>query len=353
MTDHHDTVDPATTITGGVDTHKDTHTAAALDGLGRLHATAQFPATRAGYTRLRDWLCSFGTVTAVGVEGTSSYGAGLTRHLLEHDIPVTEVNRPDRAARRRHGKNDTLDAINAATAVQSGHATATPKTTTGVAAAAAALRTVRTSASKSRTVAVNQLHSLLVTAPETLRETLSGHTGAALITHCARLRPGTDPTGPLTAITTALRRLARRIQHLTSEIADADAELKPLLQRALPRTTAVFGVGPDTAGQLLATASDNIDRITTDAQFAHLCGAAPIPASSGRTNRHRLNRGGDRRANAALYRIVIVRMRHDPATRAYVTKRTAQGKTKRDIIRCLKRYVARELFRTLTTDLTP
>ncbi|MBN6037019.1 IS110 family transposase [Amycolatopsis sp. 195334CR] len=353
MTDQHGIVDTAqhTAVIAGVDTHKDTHTAAALDPVGRVLGTHTFPATTAGYTALGTWLAGFGTVSAAGVEGTGSYGAGLARYLAGEGVTVVEVNQPDRHARRRKGKTDTQDAINTARAVLAGHAEATPKAGTGPAAAITALRTALTSAVKSRTAALNQLHALIVTAPAPLRESLSGLTGTTLIRACARLRPGTDLTSPVNATKTALRRLARRITDLTTEITDAKTDLNTLTRQVLPATTAVFGVGPDTAAQLLATAGDNPDRITTEAQFAHLCGTAPIDASSGRNNRHRLNRGGDRHANAALHRIVIVRLRHCPRTRAYLERRTREGLPKRHIIRCLKRYVAREIHRTITTDI--
>ncbi|TDV49025.1 IS110 family transposase [Actinophytocola oryzae] len=354
MTDQHCTVDTSreVVVTGGVDTHKDTHTTAALDGLGRLLGTHTFPATRAGYTALLAWLHGFGTVTKVGVEGTRSYGAGLNSYLTDHGVCVVEVNQPDRHTRRRTGKTDTHDAVNAAHAVQSGRATATPKAGTGPAAAIAALRTTLTGAVKSRTIALNQLDNLIVTAPTALRESLTGYTRKQLITTCARLRPTGDLTNPTTATKTALRRLARRIQHLTTEINDTKTELTTLTTQLLPRTTALLGVGPDTAAQLLITAGDNPQRIHSDAALAHLCGTAPIPASSGRTDRHRLNRGGDRHANAAIYHIVIVRMRHCPTTRAYIQRRTAEGLPKRHTIRCLKRYVTREIFHTLTADIT-
>ena len=338
-------------VTGGVDTHKDTHTAAALDGVGQVLGTRTFPTTQAGYAALLAWLRGFGTVTAVGVEGTRSYGAGLSGYLATATITVVEVNQPDRHTRRRKGKTDTQDAINAAQAVLSGRATATPKTGTGPAASITALRTTLTSATKSRTAALNQLDSLIVTAPAALRESLTGHTGQALITTCARLRPSADLTCPTTATKTALRRLARRIQLLTTEIDETKTELHALTTQVLPRTTALFGVGPDTAAQMLTTAGDNPERIGTDASFAHLCGTAPIEASSGRSDRHRLNRGGDRHANAATYRVVIVRMRHCPRTRAYIERRTAEGLPKRHIIRCLKRYVTREIYHALIADM--
>lgn len=339
-------------VTGGVDTHKDFHVAAAKDDLGRLLDTATFPATTAGFAALLAWLQTFGTVSTVGVEGTGSYGAGLARYLTAAGVNVVEVNRPDRAKRRRHGKSDTHDAISAAAVVQSGEASAVPKTGTGIAAAVRVLRTARASAVKSRTVALNQLDSVLVTAPAALRESLTELTGPARVAACARLRPTGALSDPVTATKTVLRRLARRVHALSTEITDADTELAPLLTAALPRTMALLGVGPDTAGQLLSTVGDNPGRFTVESDFAHLCGVAPIEASSGRNSGcWRLNRGGDRQANAALYRIVIVRMRHCPTTRAYVAKRTTEGKGKRSIIRCLKRYVAREIHRTLTADL--
>jgi transposase len=346
MTDQHAVVE----VTGGVDTHKDTHVAAAKDALGRVLGTQAFPATTAGFTALMGWLSGWGTVSAVGVEGTGSYGAGLARYLTAQGVPVVEVNRPDRAKRRQKGKSDPQDAINAAAAVQSGDATATPKAGIGIVEAIRAVRTVRVSAVTSRTVALNQLHSLIVTAPAALRETLTGLTGAALLSHCAALQLGTDLTDPTQATTTALRRLARRVQHLTEEIHHADTELHALTSAAAPRTRALLGVGPDTAAQLLTTAGDNPDRLHTEAAFAHLCGVAPIQASSGRTDKHRLNRGGDRHANAALYRIVIVRLRHCERTRVYLQRRTRQGLSKKDIIRCLKRYVARQIYNALRAD---
>lgn len=339
-------------IIAGVDTHKDTHHAAILNHLGRLVATEQFPTTTTGLAALHTWLTDHGTPHAVGVEGTGSYGAGLTRHLHAHAITVIEVDRPDRKTRRRHGKSDPIDAIAAAHAVLSGRATSTPKTRTGPAEAIRVLHTVRTEAVKARTATLNHLHALTGTAPGPLRDQLRDLTGTALITHCARLRPATTLTDPTQATKTALRRLARRVQALTAEITDADRELTALTTTVAPRTTALRGVGPHTAAQLLATAGDNPQRIATEASFARLCGVAPVPASSGNSTRQRLHRGGDRHANAALHRVVIVRMRHCARTRAYVTRRTSEGKTKKEIIRCLKRYVAREVYQAILADLT-
>jgi transposase len=336
-------------VTGGVDTHRDTHTAAAIDGQARLLGHRQFPATAAGYTALLAWLGSFGQLVLVGVEGTGSYGAELAAHLHQAGVAVVEVDRPDRAARRRDGKSDPLDAEAAARAAQSGRADGIPKRRGGPVQALAALRVARRSAIDQRADAQRQIKSLIVTAPEPLRAQLRPLTDTELIRHCATRRP--DPTrvaDPHTALVLALRSLARRHQQLTAEINELDKLITPLVARTNPTLYALYGVGPDTAGQLLVTAGNNPDRLRSEAAFAMLCGAAPLPASSGRTDRHRLNRGGDRQANAALYRIVLTRLRHDPRTRAYVERRTAAGMTKKDIMRCLKRYVAREVYAALT-----
>jgi transposase len=341
-------------VTGGVDTHKDAHLAAALDSVGRVLGTRSFPATTAGHADLLAWLSGFGPVTAVGVEGTGSYGAGLARHLTGAGTRVIEVDRPDRATRRRQGKSDPVDALAAARAVQSGRATGTPKTRTGPVEAIRVLHTVRHQAVTHRTAAINHLKALATTAPDPLHDTLTRHRGTpALLTACLRLRPTGPLTDPLTATRTALRRLARRIRDLDTEIARADRDLDALVAATAPTTVALHCVGTHTAARLLITAGDNPDRLRDDAAFARLTGSAPIPASSGRTDRHRLHRGGDRQANKALHQIVIVRMRHCERTRTYVTRRTAQGLTKKEIIRCLKRYVAREIHTALTTDLTP
>jgi transposase len=330
-------------VTGGVDTHVDTHAAAALDELGRLLGSETFPATAAGYGRLLTWLTGFGRVVAVGVEGTGSYGAGLGRHLTTSGIRVVEVDRPDRRARRKHGKSDPADAIAAARAVQAGTATGTPKSRDGVVESIRALRVARNGAIKAHTASMNALRQMIVTAPDQLRQQLTGLGAKTLVETCARLRPG-DLIDPTQGVKAALRRLARRCQMLAAEIAEADADLRSLVARAAPGLVDQFGVGPEIAGQLLITAGDNPERLRSEASCAALCGVSPLPASSGRTNRHRLNRGGDRAANSALHRIVIVRLRYHQPTHAYVERRTAEGLSKRDIIRCLKRYLARELL---------
>lgn len=337
-------VDRMPEVTGGVDTHAETHTAAALDELGRLLGHATFPATARGSRELLDWLASFGHVIEIGVEGTGSYGAGLARFLRTNGVRIVEVDRPDRRNRRRHGKSDPVDAEAAARAVQAGTATGTPKTRDGVVESIRVLRVARRGARKAHGAALNALQHMVITAPDSLREQLSGLGGKALVKTCAGLRPAPDLADPVQGTKRALRRLARRCQQLAAELAEADEDLTSLISAAAPELLEQFGVGVDVAGQLLVTAGDNPDRLRNDASFAALCGASPVSASSGRTDRHRLNRGGDRDANCALYWVVLVRMCHHEATRDYVARRQAQGLTKKEIMRCLKRYVARELL---------
>ncbi|TDD25587.1 IS110 family transposase [Actinomadura sp. KC06] len=335
-------------IVGGVDTHADTHHAAVeLMNGGRI-ADAQFPATSRGYARLLEWMRSFGRLHAVGVEGTGSYGAGLSRHLRDHDVRVVEVNRPDRRQRRNAGKSDPLDAYAAADAVLAGRARALPKSMDGIIETIRAVHVARSGAIKARTACINELRSLLITAPARLREQLAGLSAHALTTACARLRPGADLADPLHGTKLALRGLARRYQALTHEITDLDTHLQELIAQTRPDLLTIIGVGPEIAAQLLITCGDNPDRLTSADAFATLCGAAPVPASSGKTNRHRLSRGGDRQANRALFLIVLSRMAWCPRTKAYITRRTSEGKSKKEIIRCLKRYTARELFKALT-----
>ncbi|WP_344672316.1 IS110 family transposase [Catenulispora yoronensis] len=334
----------------GVDTHADTHHAAVIDQLGRHLADAGFPATTTGYHALQTWLARIGDITAIGVEGTGSYGAGLTRHLHAAGLTVIEVNRPDRKARRNHGKSDPIDAYAAAAAVASGRATATPKTGDGTVEAIRVLKIARTSAVKDRTATINQIRTLLITAQESLRTPTTHLNTTALITHLSRLRPGTDPANqPLNATKTALRALARRYQLLHQQTTELDKQIGTLIQATNPELLQVYGAGVETASQLLITAGDNPQRLRTAASFAALCGVAPIPATSGKTShRHRLCRGGDRQANRALHTIALTRMSHDPRTRAYTTRRTAEGLSKKDIMRCLKRYIANEIHRILT-----
>jgi transposase len=349
-----------TAVIGGIDTHKHLHHAAVLDTAGRLLGHAGFPTSAAGHAALLGWLVSHGQLQAVGVEGTGSYGAGLTRFLVGQRVKVVEVNRQNRQDRRARGKTDPLDAERAARAVLAQTAHATPKTKTGPVEAIRMLRVVRTTAIKARTQAMNALHGLVVTAPDQLRADLTGLNGRQLVSRCGQLEPNParlvdlldhPDTLMLAAATTALGELAQRWQHLHHQVKVLDAQLAQLLPRTAPSLLALPGVGLEVAGQLLVTAGDNPDRLTSEAAFARLCGVAPQPVSSGRTTRHRLSRSGDRAANRALYMVVITRMRTDPRTQAYVQRRTTQGRTKREIIRCLKRYLAREVFAALQTPL--
>ena len=338
-----------TEVTVGVDTHKDVHVAAALDARGAVLGTESFPATVDGYQQLHRWAADHGELAVVGVEGTGSWGAGLTRHLTAAGASVIEVNRTNRQHRRRHGKSDTADAIGAARAIQSGEATATPKTGVGPVEAVRALRVTMRSAIKARTQATNQMRSLLDVADPALRAELGSLAAPQLAERTARLRPGVDVTDPNAATKTALRSLARRYKNLTVEI----DELRNLLATAVtaaapPALLAEHGVGTDTAAALLIAAGDNPERMRSDAAFASLCGVSPVDASSGRQQRHRLNRGGNRDANNALWRIVLVKMATDPETRAYIERRVSDGKTKREAIRALKRHLARRYWKILT-----
>jgi len=337
-------------VTGGVDTHQDLHVAAALDQLGRVLGTQSFPTTLAGYRQLHRWLLAFGELDKVGVEGTGSYGSALARHLTRAGVQVIEVARPNRQVRRRYGKTDVIDAIAAARAVQSGEATGKPKSHDGPVEALRALKVVQRSANKSRTQALNQIHNLLVTAPEELRARLAPMPRRELLATCAAFRVPADDDSLLAVTRLALRELAQRVLTLDEQLKDVTTRLRRITQAIAPELVALKAVGPDSASTLLLAAGDNTDRLTTESAFAALCGSNPIPASSGKTNRHRLNRGGDRQANAALWRIVFVRLGCDERTRAYVAKRTAEGKSKAEIMRCLKRYVAREVYAALPRE---
>jgi transposase len=333
-----------TRVIGGVDTHGTTHHAAVILTSGRHLADREFPATSNGYAGLLAWLAGFGQVTAVGVEGTGSYGAALARHLRAAGVRVVEVDRPDRKDRRRRGKSDPLDAYRAAEAVLSGRAAVVPKAGDGIVEAIRALHTTRASAIKARRAAICQLRALLVTGPAALREQLAGLRAPALTAACAHLQPGPDLASPDAATRCALACLARRWQALTAEITALDSEIKPLVAAAAPALLALHGVGPETAAQLLITAGDNPERLRSEAAFAALCGVSPVPASSGRTRRHRLNRGADRQANRALQVIAVARLRTDPETRAYHDRRAAEQLSDREITRCLKRYIARQIY---------
>lgn len=334
----------------GVDTHKDEHVAVAIDGLGGIVDEPRFVAANpTGYAELVDWADNLGTVHSFGVEGCGSYGSGLTRFLRRHDHTVREVARPPRRGERRmSGKSDAIDAEHAARTVLSGSATATPKLADGQIEAIRVIKIARDTAVKAHATTMVTLKTVVVTAPDDLRGTLEPLTDHQLILTCASLETAGDLADPAVAIRHTLASLACRYLDLHEEIKTHTRHLKALTEAAAPQMLERFGVGFDTAAEMLITAGDNTDRVRSEAAFAKLCGACPIPTGSGKTSgRHRLNRGGNRQANAALYRVVIVRMRWHPPTIAYVNRRTAEGLTKKDIIRCLKRFVARELYHLL------
>jgi transposase len=333
-------------VTVGVDTHRDVHVAVALDHLGRRLDDLEIPTTAAGYEALLDWAQAFGEIDTVGVEGTNSYGAGLTRALTAAGVAVVEVVRPNRQKRRLQGKSDPLDAENAARAVLSGEAVATPRYSDDDAVEMIrVLRVARSTAMRARTQAINALRSLIVTAPSELRDQLRNRPTTELIEIALRLRPYGNDVNATTK--QALRSLARRYRGLDDEITELDTTIAELTEQAAPALVAVFGVGTETASTLLVTAGTNPNRVKSEASFAMLCGVAPLPASSGPNTRYRLNRSGDRQANAALHRIALVRMRWHEPTQRYVQRRLTEGKTKREIIRCLKRYIAREIYKIL------
>ena len=335
----------------GVDTHKDFHVAAAFDQLGRWLGTAQFTANERGYRELVAWASAFGAFVRAGVEGTGSWGVGLARFLHSLDVEVIEVNRPNRQRRRRLGKSDPADAIAAGRAVLSGEATAVPKAADGAVEGLRMLRLARRSADKARTQAANQIWSVIDNAPDVLRAELRHLSLRNVVARAARFRCGDELGSPLVATKVTLRSLARRFEALDRERAELDALTENLVQMAAPPALlAELGVGVQVAADLLVAAGDNPERFARESSFAASCGVSPVDASSGKQRRHRLNRGGDRQANNALWRIVFIRLRWDPATRAYVERRQKEGKTKREAIRCLKRYVARRVWRILRDD---
>lgn len=342
-------VSPTTSIIVGVDTHKHVHVAVAIDRLGARLATCSAPADRAGYAELMTWARTLGTVEAFGIEGTGSYGVGLASFVRRHAVRVVEVSHCDRRKRRNNGKSDTIDAETAARSVLAGIATAVPKTADGTSEMVRQIKIARDTAVKARSTAIIALKTLIVNAPGELREALEPLTARKLIDRCAAFVPG-DIIDPTASTKHALRSLASRWLALSTEIDAHDEVLDTLTMAAAPTLREAFGIGADSVAEMMIVAGDNPARIRSEAAFAKLCGACPIPASSGITNRHRLFRGGHRQANAALYRIVTVRMRWHQPTMDYVTRRTAQGLTKRDIIRCLKRFVAREIYNVLLND---
>jgi transposase len=335
-------------VTGGVDTHADSHVAAAVDHNGGLLGVESFPATEVGFEDLLGWLVGFGPVARIGVEGTGSWGVGLSRFLADQEVMVVEVDRPNRQQRRKQGKSDPTDAVSAARAALSGTATVTPKSRDGRVEEMRVLLVARRSARQQRIQSLNQLRHLVFCAPEEIRVRFMDRPKTGLVSEAANMRPhkGSDPIIYQTNL--VIRNLARRVKSLHAEMRVIDETLRSLIEETAPGLVALHGVGTDTAASLLVTAGDNPDRIHNERSWAHLCGVTPIPASSGKTTRHRLNRGGDRQANAALYRIVLTRMSSHDETRRYVERRRQEGLNTAEIMRCLKRYVARQTFKHLT-----
>ena len=336
-----------------MDCHAEFHLAVVLDEQGRNLGDERFDANEAGYQKMLDWLWSFGTLLEVGVESTGSYGAGLAQHLASEGVRVIEINQPHAHVRHHRGKTDTIDAEAAARKVLSGEAAGLAKARDGRIEAIRNLRVARNSAVKSRVAAIVQLGQVIVTAPAELRETITSRGLPAKARHCASFDVDTNRIAePVEAARFALRSIAKRVAMLDAEIKTLDEHLTVLVGQVAPSTLKLVGVGIHHASQLLTSAGENIDRFPNEAAFAHLCGVHPIPASSGKTIRHRLNRGGDRQANRALHMIVVCRLRYCERTRTYMQRRLAEGRTKPEIIRCLKRYAAREIYRTLRADLT-
>ena len=334
-------------VIAGIDTHADTHHVALITDYGKHLGDRKFLAVGSGYREIAAYLTSFGPVTAVGVEGTGSYGAELARVLAEHGFSIREVNRPNRAERRLRGKSDPLDAYQAAESVLADRGTSTPKARDGYVEALRVLRTARTSAMKARTALLNQISGVLTSAPDEVRAKYRGMTSEARVKAMVVSRPSGDPADPVVATLMTLKRMGARHRFLSEEIDETDAALAAIVSTYAPELLDVNGVGTVVASQLLVTFGDNPERMSSEGAFAALAGVAPVPASSGKTRRHRLSRRGDRQANSSLYRIVVVRMSTDARTRAYAAKRTEDGLSKKDIIRCLKRYVAREIFHVM------
>lgn len=333
---------------GGIDTHKSTHHVAIVDETGRPIEDRQFDTTPGAYAEIVAFFREHDAVERVGVEGTGSYGAGIARALIAAGIVVREIARPNRQHRRLKGKSDPIDAHQAALGVIADTQTSTPKSGDATIESVRILMVERHSAVKARSQTMNQIHGLLITAPDRVRQDYRALDKTKLVTILAQTRPapGVDPDA---VSRQTLKRLAIRHTLLRDELAIIDAHLDALIRSVNPALLALSGVGVVVAATLLSAAGDNPERLTSKAAFASLCGAAPIPASSGQRIRHRLSRGGNRQANSALHRIVLLRMRHrEPRTVEYFDRRRAEGLSDRDIIRCLKRHIANEIFHTLT-----
>jgi len=332
----------------GVDTHKDSHTLGLVDRTGAEVADTTLVTDAFGYRKMLAWVKQQTTGPerrCWAVEGTGSFGTGLTTYLLEQGEWVVEIDRPARPPRRNGAKSDVLDAYRAAREALSRNHVAQPRRR-GTREAIRVLLTTREGAVRARSRALCHLQALIVTAPAQLRDQLRRDKLHMLVERCARLRIMANHSIEHRATIRALRATARRIQTLTAEADDLEAELEILVSDTAPELLAEPGVGAISAAQIL-NAWSHPGRIRSEAAFAMLSGTAPIPASSGQTIRYRLNRGGDRQLNRALHTIVLSRIRFHPETKAYVARRLAEGHTPREIKRCLKRYVARRLYRLL------
>jgi transposase len=338
-------MDEQRVVVGGVDTHKDLHFAAVVDDQDHVLGNQCFPSTRHGYKQMLAWLRSFGELARIGVECTGTYGAGLLRYLQQAGVTVLEVTAPDKHDRRKRGKDDTIDAENAAHAALAQVRTVTPKTRDGMVESLRVLKACRKTAIAARRVALQLIQNTIISAPDELRESLRTLTRMQLIRTLAAWRPDlSDYRNLSSAYRIALKSLGRRYLELHDEIADLDTMIAALVNELAPELIAQNSIGYESASQLLLTAGDNSGRLQSESSFAALCGVSPVPASSGKVSRHRLNRGGDRAANSALHIIAIGRLRTDPRTQAYVAKRLNEGHSKLEAIRCLKRYIAREVF---------
>lgn len=337
----------------GVDTHKSNHIAVAINMQGARMGVMSIPTTPGGYHGLEAWATGLGSVKAFGIEGTGSYGAGLSRDLLAKGHTVLDVMRPNRQLRYLHGKSDILDAEGAARSVLNGQATALAKTQGGTSEMIRHIKIARDSAVKAKSQAMITLKTLIINAPAELRASLDQIKGPiTLVRHIAALRPG-EITSPTTSAKTAMRAIARRWLVLHEEIFVHEQELERMVSDKAPELMKSHGISTLTVAEMLILVGDNPERIRSEAALAKLCGVCPIPASSGKTNRMRLNRGGNRQANAALYRVAIVRMRDDHETKIYTARRTAEGKTRREIVRCIKRYIVREIYNALCRPKSP
>jgi transposase len=335
----------ARSVIGGVDTHKDLHVAAVVDHRDRILGTRSFASTRQGYRQMLIWMRAFGELQRIGIESSGSYGAGLLRFMQQANVTVLEVTAPDKQDRRKRGKNDDMDAQNAAHAAFSGRRTVTPRSRDGMIEALRVLVACRKTAVTARRIALQMIHNTIVPAPDGLRDQLRTMTRMQLVRTLAAWRPDLTAYREVeAAYRISLKSLGRRYLELHDEIADLDVMIAAIVKELAPTLIARNSISYVGGAQLLLTAGGNPERMRSEASFAALCGVSPVPASSGKTVRHRLNRGGDRSANSALHIIAIGRLRTDQKTKDFVARRVSEGHSKLDAIRALKRYLAREVF---------